>query len=1649
MRRNKSYLFLSLLIWSQVAYSQFGNEWIDYSQSYFKIKVTQNGFYRVTAAELEAKGFPTASVPANRIQLFRRGEEVAVQVNSTAGVLNYLEFYGERNKGVGDKALYTDPAGAPPHEYYNLFTDTSAYFLTWKLTAETGKRMSISALNDFTGLTPQTFHLNPILQLETSTYAPGLLFGSGSEYGLSDYDFGEGWTGNFVSKGGNKQFNFTLNNLTTGSDPTLEIVLIGGNTLSHNVDVLVGPDQSSLRTIGNIQFADRNFKRVTLPFLSSDINASGNLSVRINTVGFDGAADRVSTAMIRVVYPQSMTMLANENKTFHLQALGTSEKAYLRVTTTNAAGSQVYDITNELNPIRITTTNYSDRLEAIIPGPEIDRVVHVLTTPLSVADIDAINFINPSVSGIDYFIVTHPALRIPASNGLDPIQAYLDYRASISGGSYSGIALNIFDVFNEFNYGDASPLAIFLFLIGKGRLPSLNFYRNNDHTIVNIPTYGQPGGDLMYTKALGASPFKPAFPVGRLNAYNSEQVKGYLDKVKSMESLGYTELFRKDVLQLSGGKTTSELDVFRAYIEDFRSVLEGDFLGGRAINVNKETSEVVQVIDVVEEINNGVGLITLFGHSSSTVNDIEIGRVSSGEFGYANQGKYPFILVNGCNAGSIFATSISFVEDWVITPNLGAIGFIAHSEQASSINLKRYSDLFYANTFAQESSFGSTLGEIFQACSDQYFDTYGTGQISQTQVLQMILHGDPLVKVFGATQPDYEIAAERTWVEGYDNELLLASQDSFKVNMIIRNYGRTVTDSLLVRIDRTLPQGEIVQTYQKFLRPLREDTLVFKLFNESGQQVVGTNAISIYLDPGNETPELNEGNNFLGTTFEIFQGNTSHLYPPNFSIYSSSSIQFHWQPTDIFQEERSYDIQIDTTSQFNSAFLKSSSITGTRLLSENFDFAGDNLPDSTVIFWRTRFTSPASEFEEVWEQTSFTIIDASTPGWGQFSSSQFVENKLVGLEYKDDPKHWQFIETNGPVSVMTFGANHPSFLYDDLKVLANGIDYLVTSNTIDPECANNTINALVFDRESTNPYRPIPITGDDVFNTLVCGRLPQMVYNFSETNVIGANAYLETLITNAATGDYVMLFNIGQVNYSNWDADVLTALNLIGVSNASIASLINGQPVIILGRKGDAPGNAIVISNDGSATPVTQQSITLDENIFGTFTSGRVVSDRIGPAKNWNSFTYQLQEGIEDVAEVTVLGVTLDGNEVDLFQFARRDDQDLSGIDATMYPWIKLDFYLEDGTNLTPPQLDFWQVLYERPPEGMLFTDDLDTEQLVEGELATKNFSFYNLSTVDFTDSANVRAVLRGVSNSRQQDQNFKIKGPLSGDTTLFVTAIPTINQGGTNNMTVEVRAAEAEEYLFNNDITLSEAVNVDADETNPVLDVTFDGAYIMNGDIVSSDPTIVIRLKDDNSFILKSDTVGMELKLKRPCEGCIYERVNLGGPFVNYTPASSLADFEITYTPGSLEDGIYSLSIQGRDESGNNAGTAPYEISFEVVTEASITHFYPYPNPFSTNTRFVFTLTGSELPEKIKIQIMTISGRIVREINQDEIGPIKIGHNITEYAWDGTDEFGDQLANGVYFYRVVMRSSTPLEHRETSADGAFKNGFGKLYILR
>jgi hypothetical protein len=310
----------------------------------------------------------------------------------------------------------------------------------------------------------------------------------------------------------------------------------------------------------------------------------------------------------------------------------------------------------------------------------------------------------------------------------------------------------------------------------------------------------------------------------------------------------------------------------------------------------------------------------------------------------------------------------------------------------------------------------------------------------------------------------------------------------------------------------------------------------------------------------------------------------------------------------------------------------------------------------------------------------------------------------------------------------------------------------------------------------------------------------------------------------------------------------------------------------------------------------------------------------------------------------------------------------------------------------------------------------------------------------------------------------------LNAFSTMNMTFARNINGGnytGTNRLIIEANPHndQIEQYHFNNFAELN--FKTVGDNINPLLDVTFDNQHIMSGDIVSAKPVINIMLKDENKYLALDDPSLLEVYIKYP--GAVQPvRIDSqsGIPFTFY-PANSAnlahdnkAQMELR--PSFTIDGTYELLVKDRDKSGNNSATTDalfegtpatffdYKTTFEVINKPMVTNVLNYPNPFTTNTKFVFTITGSEVPDFMKIQIMTIKGTVVKEIFKEELGPLHIGRNITEYGWDGRDQYGDLLANGIYFYHVITRlDDKEMDQMGMSYDKYFKKGFGKMALIR
>lgn len=1674
MRGRILILFIVLNLLHLAIYAQpYGDEWIDYNKSYYKVTLSQDGVYRISYADLQSAGFPVNTIDPRRIQLYHMGVEQAIFVSGQGDAVfntsDYIEFYGTHNDGATESRLFLDPT-AQPHQLYSIYSDSSAYFLTYNLNTTNGKRMTSYSENNTGGLPALSSHIEENRLINKAVYAPGQGYSTDDLTRYTQFDYGEGWTSVAIQEGETADFSLSgiLNANTSVSNPTIEILLLGRDDLPHNVSISVGPNSSTLRNIGTVQFDNYESYLFTSDILWSDISGGGSLVVRIAALGVSGGNDNMSTSYVRLFYPQNFDMTGLNSKLFNITSQASS-KSYVEITGTPAQ-AQFYDVTDRDNVIRIGSNGIAGGHSAIINGTLSEREIYLNGTSFNTPVIRKSNFRSIDPTSHNYIIISHRSLMTPAGGLSNPVKSFAGYRSSMAGGEYDTLVVDIEMLYNQYNYGIVNPLAIYdfmrflvdggdpsyLFIIGKGLEPKVDFHRNLSG-VINItqsgvsyqlkdlvPSAGTPGSDVAFTAGLNGTSYEPAVPVGRLPARNSQHVVNYLNKVIEMESTPFDDLWRKNILHLSGGITSSELLIFRSYMDGFEATATNDYLGGSVETLAKSSGTTIELINVADEVNAGLNLVTFYGHSAPNITDIDIGFVTDPLLGYSNSGRYPIFLVNGCNAGNFFASNVAFGEDWILAEDKGALGFIAHSSFGFSNNLKLYSNLFYETGFADSVFISKPIADIQKKVGEKFIDNAGISPNSITQVQQMVLLGDPAVNLFGPEYPDYAISDEDISVESFMEEPLTALADSFAIKIIIRNYGRTRSDSINIQVNRTLPNSTSI-TYDSLFAPVKYlDTLVFTI-KKGEENGFGNNSFLIQLDYNFVIPELNETNNSASIESFIPLYGTLNLYPLNYSIVNSTTVQLKAQSTDILEGARDFLFEIDTTNNFNSPVLQTQTIIAKLIANWNVDLPSSiPLNDSTVYYWRTKFADTQSGESDEWVESSFVFINNGPEGWSQREEPQFKNDVLLGLEQNPATGDYEFLKTPRKVEITTYGGDHPA-IPADLSVQIDDIEYIIDNGV---RCRDNTVNLIAFDKNDARPYAAVPLVYS---NTKTCGRQPQVINSFTFTELETGTSDIIEYVNNVNDGDSVVLFLFGNPQSQSWSANVLTKLEELGASTANISALQNGEPYILFGKKGSAAGSATEYKT--SVSPETEQELSAVLNFTGIASSGVLTSTIIGPANQWNSIYSSIESGPNDQITFDVIGIKLNRTESTLLTDQSSFPIDISTIDAGVYPYLKLQYKIEDDVDLTPAQLKMWQVNYTPSAEGILIAEspNVDAVTLQEGAPLSRSFKFLNISNQNFLDSLVVKQEVFNRDTRQTKLNTFKIAAPVPNDTTQFTTSITTKGISGPNDykLTINPRL-EPEQYYDNNLIDLRNNLTINRDNINPLLDVLFDGRYILNGDIVSPTPNISIRLKDENPYIKVSDTTALNIFLKQECETCNFQRVAYSSPNIIWNPASENEDFKIDYRPNKLDDGVYTLRIDAQDESGNLSGEEPYIISFEVINESSITNFYPYPNPFSTSTRFVFTLTGSEIPNEIIIQIMTVTGKVVREITQDEIGPLFIGNNMTDYAWNGRDEFGDQLANGVYLYRVfVKQGGNTLKQRSTSADKAFKNGFGKLYILR
>jgi hypothetical protein len=217
-------------------------------------------------------------------------------------------------------------------------------------------------------------------------------------------------------------------------------------------------------------------------------------------------------------------------------------------------------------------------------------------------------------------------------------------------------------------------------------------------------------------------------------------------------------------------------------------------------------------------------------------------------------------------------------------------------------------------------------------------------------------------------------------------------------------------------------------------------------------------------------------------------------------------------------------------------------------------------------------------------------------------------------------------------------------------------------------------------------------------------------------------------------------------------------------------------------------------------------------------------------------------------------------------------------------------------------------------------------------------------------------------------------------------------------------------------------------DTVGPVIAVYLDTTAFRPGGVVKNSPIIVVELEDESG--INTSTVGVGHQLSATISNP--ERTfDLSGSY--HSSLDNYKKGEVRYPLYELSDGTYTLKVKAWDVQ-NNSSTAETYFEVHSADDFAMLNVVNYPNPFSQATTFTFQRTSYD-PIDVEVKIYSIAGRLIGTISA-----LNILENFVRIPWDGKDNDGNSLANGVYFYKLIARDKNGQRSNEA---------IGKLAVMR
>ncbi|MGY5352713.1 type IX secretion system sortase PorU [Wenyingzhuangia sp. IMCC45533] len=211
---------------------------------------------------------------------------------------------------------------------------------------------------------------------------------------------------------------------------------------------------------------------------------------------------------------------------------------------------------------------------------------------------------------------------------------------------------------------------------------------------------------------------------------------------------------------------------------------------------------------------------------------------------------------------------------------------------------------------------------------------------------------------------------------------------------------------------------------------------------------------------------------------------------------------------------------------------------------------------------------------------------------------------------------------------------------------------------------------------------------------------------------------------------------------------------------------------------------------------------------------------------------------------------------------------------------------------------------------------------------------------------------------------------------------------------------------------------DVEEDKTPPMLNLFMEDKSFLDGGSTTTRPRFIANIQDQSGINISLNSIGRNLSLV--IDGDFSNPINLNDFYT--TEPDDFTRGVVNYELEQLEIGNHTVTFKAWDTHNNSATQT---LNFTVVEdrEFKIDRVLNYPNPFINHTEFWFSNNRVGNPLEVKVQIYTISGKLVKSIFATD-GNNNGGNIVRSVTWDGKDDFGNRLAKGVYLYKIIVKET-------------------------